>query len=400
MRGQSSPTSLQQGTQNQSTNRTGGNGTGNGTGSNVSGNQSAGNQSDVSERAISELVNLFHIPDEWARLILTLLVIALSWYAAQFLTKTFGRRIARRFRRPSVTRTVLRLMRGVVYVFGFLTILGIYNVKLGDITISLTVFSAVIGIVLAPIVGSYVQGLFVLADQPYEVGDMVELVGRDPPQRGFIEDVTLRYTKIFTFDNTFLVVPNGTMRERDVVNYSAEDPRSRLTLDVLVTYEGDLKEARELIEDSARGVDRVIEGGPDIRIGSARYPAAPTCYIENYADHGVNLRLRYWVREPYKLLTVRSRVQERIWERLDDADVEIAYPHSHVVFDETTGELPVSMRDRGPGAPERGYEGESRAQNTPRTDGDGEERDDVDAGESDEDGHDEGGADTSGPDDE
>ena len=46
------------------------------------------------------------------------------------------------------------------------------------------------------------------------------------------------------------------------------------------------------------------------------------------------LTLRYWVREPYKLLTVRSAVQENVWERLDGADVEFAYPRTQVVFDD------------------------------------------------------------------
>ena len=92
----------------------------------------------------------------------------------------------------------------------------------------------------------------------------------------------------------------------------------------------------------------VIEGGPDIRVGAARYPAAPTCYIDSFADHGVQLTLRYWVTEPYKLLAARSKVQTNVWAALDDADVEIAYPHSHLHFDETTGELPVSMRERQP----------------------------------------------------
>ncbi|MWG36051.1 mechanosensitive ion channel family protein [Halomarina oriensis] len=308
--------------------------------------------------AVSEWLGV----DLWVgQLILAILVAAAAWYAANLLTQTFGRRVARRFRRPSVTRTVLRLMRLGVYALAFLSILSIYRVSLGDITISLGVLSAVIGIVLAPIIGSYIQGLFVLADQPYEVGDMIELVGRTPPQRGFVEDITLRYTKIFTLDNTFLVVPNGNMRDRDVINYSAEDPRARLSLDVLVTYEGDIEEAREIIEDAARGVDRVVGGGPDIRIGSARYPAAPTCYIENFADHGVNLRLRYWVREPYKLLTVRSRIQERIWDALDDADVEIAYPHSHLFFDETSGELPVSLRENQRPSRESPRRGDRRA---------------------------------------
>jgi small-conductance mechanosensitive channel len=289
------------------------------------------------------------IPEWLVQLGLSVLIILAAWYVSQYLNRMLGRRVARRFNRPSVSRTVLRLVRLAVFAFAFLTILGIYGVSLGNIALSVTVFSAVIGVVLAPIVGSVISGLFILADQPYEVGDMIGLVDRDTI--GFVEDITIRYTKIFTLDNTFLVVPNGSMRERDVMNYSAEDPRTRLQLDVQVTYEGDVKAARDLMEEAARECGNVIEGGPDIRIGSARYPAAPTCYIESFADHGILLRLRYWVREPYKLLTMRSNVQEKVWDRLSDADVEIAYPHSHVVFDDTSGQLSVAMDGRADGSP-------------------------------------------------
>ena len=275
-----------------------------------------------------------------------ILVLILAYLVSRLIVSLFGRRIARRFKRPSLTRTVIRGIRGFVFLLALLTILRIYGLRLSDITLSVAVFSAVVGVVIAPIVGSIISGVFLLADQPYEIGDMIEL--SDTDQRGFVEDITLRYTKIFTLDNTFIVIPNGTIRERDVINYSAEDPRTRLRLDILVTYEGDLAEARELIERAARNVDVVIEGGPDIRVGAARSPAAPTCYIDAFADHGVNLSLRYWVKEPYKLLAARSKVQTNVWAALEDADVEIAYPHSHLHFDDTSGELQVAMQDGTP----------------------------------------------------
>jgi small-conductance mechanosensitive channel len=196
-----------------------------------------------------------------------------------------------------------------VYVFALLTILGIYGLQLGDIALSVTVFTAVVGVVLAPILGSFISGVFLLADQPYEIGDMIELV--DTGQRGFVEDITLRHTKVFTLDNTFLVIPNGEIRQRDVVNYSAEDSRTRLSLDVLVTYESDIAVARGLIEEAAREVDNVISGGPNIRVGAARYPA---------------------------------------------------YPHSHLYFDDTSGEMNVSLTD--------GLGGLDAADRTPTATGD------------------------------
>lgn len=295
-------------------------------------------------------------PQDVAKLLLTVLVLIVTWYASKYVTQMLGRRVARRFRRPSVSRTVLRIIRMSVYGVGILFIIVyIYEIDGTNIVLSVTVFSAMVGVVLAPIVGSVISGLFVLADQPYEVGDMIELA--ETGQRGFVEDITIRYTKIFTLENTFLVVPNGSMRERDVINHSAEDTRTRYTLDIGVTYESDIEKARTLIENAARDIDGVIQGGPDIRIGSSRYPAAPTCFIDQFANSSVKLRLRYWTRDPYKPLTMRSRIQEAVWKRLDDVDVELAYPHSHVVFDETSGELNVNMtqestvEDRPPRAP-------------------------------------------------
>ncbi|MFC6733157.1 MULTISPECIES: mechanosensitive ion channel family protein [unclassified Haladaptatus] len=281
------------------------------------------------------------IPEIIPRIIIAVAIVVVAYFASRTLVQLLSRRIARRFRRPSLTRTVLRSIQTLILLAAGFLAMFILGLEISDLTLSVTVFSAAVGFILAPIIGSIVNGLFVLSDQAYEIGDMIELVDRG--QTGFVEDITLRYTKIFTLDNTFLVIPNGQIRDRDVVNYSAEDERTRLALDMTVTYEGDLTEARRLMEQAAAEVPDVIEGGPDIRIGSARYPAKPTCYIDTFADHGVNLRLRYWVKQPYKLLSARSAVQENVWERLDEADVSIPYPHSHVVFDETSGELNVSM---------------------------------------------------------
>lgn len=293
----------------------------------------------------------------WAiDLAVSLLVIVLAWLVARILVRLFGRRIARHLERPSLTRVSLMAIRIGVYIFALLTLLRINGMDLGNIALSVTVFTAVVGVILAPIVGSIISGFFLLADQPYEIGDLIELA--DQERRGFVDDITLRYTKIFTLDNTFLVVPNAAMRERDVINFSAEDTRVRLTLDVVITYESDLAAARALMEESARKVEGVVSGGPDIRIGGARYTAKPDCLINEFGDHGIRLRLRFWVHDPYRLQVVQSVVQTNIWEAFEGDEVEIAYPHSHLIFDETSGQLQVGM-DRamgGDGAQGRAFE--------------------------------------------
>lgn len=270
-------------------------------------------------------------------------VVVVGWYISGVVVRMLGRPVAQRFERQSLSRTILRTIKLGIILFSIAIAIGILPLGIGlsSILLSVTVISAVVAVILAPVIGNYIGGLFVLADQPYEIGDMIEII--DTEQQGFIEDITLRYTKILTMQNTVLVIPNATIRERDVINYSAEDERTLVTLDIGVTYEGDLEAARRLIVRAARGADGVISGGPTIRIGNARYPARPTCRIREYADNGVVLRLRYWMRTPYYPGRIRSEIQERVWEELDDADVEIPYPHTHVVFDETSGEARVAM---------------------------------------------------------
>jgi len=317
----------------------------------VGGTTTTGNGTTTTDSATQEGVRLVEqllpegIPGWLIEYGMAVLVLVIGLYGSKLAIRLFGRTIARRIQRPSITQTVLRSVRLAIMLVAVGIALAIVGFRGSDILLSVGVFSAVLGIVLAPIVGSIINGVFVLADQPYEIGDMIEI--SDTNTRGFVEDITIRYTKIFTLDNTFIVISNSSIRDRDVINYSAEDERTRLSLKLTVTYEGDLDEARNLMETAARRVDEVITGGPDIRIGSARYPAAPTCYIEEYADHGVQLVLRYWAKEPYKLMTVRSKVNERVWAQLEDADVHIPYPHSHVVFDETSGSLPVEMQREG-----------------------------------------------------
>ncbi|PSQ16777.1 mechanosensitive ion channel family protein [Halobacteriales archaeon QS_8_69_26] len=311
------------------------------------------------------------VPGPILKLVGAIAVLVAGWYLSKLAVRLSGRAVARRFERPSLTRTTLRSVRTLVIALSVLVALWVLGLRPGNILISVTVFSAVIGIVLAPIVGSVINGLFVLADQPYEIGDLIELP--DAGHRGFVEDITIRYTKVFTLDNTFIVISNSSVRERDIVNYSAGDERIRLSLQILVTYEGDLAQAREQVERAARDVDEVIAGGPAIRIGSERYPAGPTCYIDQFADHGVLLNLRYWAKEPYRQLAVRSKVQTNVRDRLADADVEFAYPHQHHVFDETSGRARVGIEDGRVDHPTGGAAGSDHAMGgDPGDDGDGE----------------------------
>ncbi|MFB6250733.1 MAG: mechanosensitive ion channel family protein [Halobellus sp.] len=278
------------------------------------------------------------------RPVLALVVVALGVVLSRYVVRLLGRTVARQFTRQSVAQTVLRLVRVAVVLVSLGVAARILGLEVGDLVLSVTVFSAVLGIVLAPIVGSLINGVFVLADQPYEIGDLIEL---EDGRRAFVDEITINYTKLLTLDNTSLVIPNSSIRDRLVTNYSAEDERVRLRIDVIVTYESDTERARQIMRRAAAAEDEVVEGGPDIRIGGARYPARPTVHRADFGDDGVLLRLRYWAKKPYRIATIESQIRDRIWDAVADADdVEFAYPHRHLVFDDTSGTLDATVDSR------------------------------------------------------
>lgn len=283
---------------------------------------------------------------EWAadtapRLLLGVLILLVGYRVSLTVVRYSGRPVYQWIPRESVAGVILRSIKLVIVLASFLLALRVsFGVTLTSFLLTATVFSVVLGVVLAPLVSDIINGVFVLGDQPYEIGDMVEL---DTGEKGFVDDVTIRYTKIFTMDNTFLVIPNSEIRKRDVDNYSAEDIRTRQTIDLTVTYESDVDVAREAMEEAARDTPEVIDTEGEVRIGKGSYPLKPTSMVTQFGDHGVHLRLRYWVREPYRLMHVASKIYEEIWAKFDERDVKVPYPHRHHIFDDTSGVAGISF---------------------------------------------------------
>jgi len=279
--------------------------------------------------------------------LLAFLIIVVGYRLSITAKRYAGRPVYSWIGRESVASTTLRIIKlSIILVSVLLAFRVAFGFSPTSLLLTATVFSAVVGIILAPLVGDIINGVFVLSDQPYEVGDMVEIV--DTGKTGFVEEVTIRYTKIFTVDNTFLVIPNSEIRKRDVVNYSAEDVRTRQTLEVSVTYESDVARARDILVEAATETPEVIGTQGSVRIGKGDYPLEPRPFIVEFGDHGVGLALRYWVREPYRLQMVKSKVNEKIWSKFRREGIRIPYPHRHHVFDDTSGEMDVSVERRVP----------------------------------------------------
>jgi len=170
------------------------------------------------------------------------------------------------------------------------------------------------------IIENFVAGIFILKDKPFEVGDHIEWDGND----GIVRQIDLRVTKLDTFNNEQVTVPNGDLANSVVKNPVANETR-RVPFDFGIEYDADIQLAREIIIDEAHEIDGILED-PE-----------PTAPVTGLADSAVVLNGRVWI-NPRETGAgpVKTKWVEAVKNRFDAEGVGMPYPHT-----ELTGSVAV-----------------------------------------------------------
>jgi len=229
------------------------------------------------------------------------------------------------------TRTLTPSMQVLLGKLVKITLIAIaVLVALNSVGIDLTalaVFSGALGIGiglgLQRIVSNLLSGLILLMDRSIKPGDVIA-VG---DTYGWISSLGARYTAVRTRDGTEHLIPNEDLIVQRVENWSHTDRVIRLRIPVGISYDADVRRARELCLDAAHAVPRVL-----------RSPAA-ACLLKGFGDSAVDLELRFWINDPQNgRSNVMSDVLLGIWDRFHEHDIEIPFPQRDVhIRDHTVG---------------------------------------------------------------
>ncbi len=164
------------------------------------------------------------------------------------------------------------------------------------------------------IIENFVAGVFIIRDKPFEIGDYIEWDGND----GIVRDIDLRVSKVETFNNEQLTVPNGDLANAVVKNPVANDTR-RLTFDFGIEYDASMKKAREIIVDEATKLDNVLD------------EPAPSAPVTGLADSAVVLNGRVWIDPDVTGAgPVKNAWVENVKRRFDAEGVGMPYPHTEL----------------------------------------------------------------------
>ena len=187
-----------------------------------------------------------------------------------------------------------------------------------------------VGFAAQDIIANFVAGVFIIQDEPFEVGDWIEWDGND----GVVEEIQLRVTKLDTFDNEKITVPNSDLANAVVTNPTGNN-QLRVSVDFGIEYDDDIEEARAAILDEARSLDGALD---------APVPSAP---VTSLGDSAVVLSGRVWI-DPNKTSykpTVTA-FTEAVKKRFDAEGIGMPYPYTEV-----TGEIDIESRDTAGNTP-------------------------------------------------
>ncbi len=164
-----------------------------------------------------------------------------------------------------------------------------------------------IGLALQGSLANFAGGVLIMLFRPFRAGDWIEAQGVS----GSVDSIQIFHTTLKTADNKVVIVPNGSLSNGHITNYSRE-PKRRADINLGIDYSSDIRLAREVLLKIAE--DPRVHRDPE-----------PVVFVTGLGDSAVNLSLRVWVATP-DFWPVTFGFTELAKERLTEAGIGIPFP--------------------------------------------------------------------------
>jgi len=206
-----------------------------------------------------------------------------------------------------------------IFLAGIGLVLTIWGVNLTNLILGAGVLSAVLGLAAQKTFSAMIAGFVLLFARPFVVGDWIAVHSDGEERTGIVEDVTILNTKVQTFRDQHVLIPNDEVTSNQLINYSRND-RLRIDIEVGVDYDSDLERARAALRDGLADVDLAQE------------TPSPEVVTKRFDDSAIVLELRFWIENPSMRRSWKARTEamEGVKESFDREGVVIPFSqHVH-----------------------------------------------------------------------
>lgn len=253
-------------------------------------------------------------------LLAAVLILIIGFKVVGAVRRMAERSFARMEMELSLRKFLLSLIQVVLYAVLIFMAAERIGIQSSSIIALLGSAGVTLGLALQGSLSNFAGGVLILLMRPFKVGDyIVSQYGE-----GTVAVIGLVYTTLNTMDNKTVVIPNGSLSNSPITNATAEKFR-RLDLTVGISYQADLKKAKDILLDIYTSHPKVLKDHP-IQV-----------FVDQLADSAVIIGGRGWTATDDYWPT-RWDITEEIKLRLDEAGIEIPFNQMdvHVSYGEMT----------------------------------------------------------------
>ena len=243
------------------------------------------------------------------RLIIGLIVLSVGFKIIKKVVNKFDKVLEKREVDVTFRRFLKSLSSGALKtILVLLVVTLLWDIKLTGLVALFTSAGVAIGLALQGSLSNFAGGFIILLLRPFKVGDYILAAGYE----GTVEQIGVFYTTLLTIDNKVALIPNGTLSNNSLINYSIKDNR-RVDLIFNVSYENDIRHVRKVLSDIVNNYE-LIQKDPEPFIG-----------VVEHAQNSVNFGVRVWC-EKQDYWTVYYYLLEEVKIRFDQENISIPYP--------------------------------------------------------------------------
>lgn len=276
---------------------------------------------ETAESSVNEVhaeVNAFmeylqdHIPNMITfgiRLAIAIVIFLIGRWVIQIIRKSVRRSIERSSVDTGVAQFTDSFLKFGLYVILIMIVAGNLGVEVSSITALFAAAGVGISLALQGTLSNLAGGIQILFLKPFVVGDYI--IEDTNKNEGTVKEIKVFYTKLSTIDNKTIVIPNGMLTGNSLTNVTAKAER-QLDLKLGISYQSDLKKAKEILENMLRENPHVIQE-EDWKV-----------FVDSLGESAVVLGIRAWVKtEEY--WPTRWKLLEDIKLTFDENGIEIPF---------------------------------------------------------------------------
>jgi small conductance mechanosensitive channel len=244
------------------------------------------------------------------KLITAILIYAIGSWGIKKLINSVRRVMSKSKYDESLQKFLLNLIAWSLKIFLIIIVISRLGVDVTTFAAVIAAAGLAIGLALQGSLSNFAGGVLIMIFRPYKIGDLIEAQG----VLGVVKEIEIFTTKLTTPQNKLAIVPNGAMANGNIINYTVEG-MMRVDITIGIGYDENIKNAKEVLLGVLTSNPKIMED------------PAPSVNVSQLGDSSVDLAVRpYCTPEDY--WDVYFTTLENCKLALDDAGIEIPYPHA------------------------------------------------------------------------